>query len=285
MKRLGFILIGIILTGITFSQPYLHGVVSSSGGGGEEPTYETEFQALLDAWTNDPTGSDLTDMNLFVDSMKYFSIWDSLDVFMLGANHSNSDDESLYNWITATNVADGEFTWTQYEGWKFDGIDDSITTGYDADDEGLIYSLNYCSMGAWINSDYNQDSRVCGASSSYGTYIAPEDSYGDFTVRANGSGVWETGYAANSGFCGFNKKDDSTIGLHHNGTDLGDQTPSTNELNNYEIYIGCDNAHNGPAINHTTAEISAFWMGGALSDAQMAHFYRLLNRLITALQS
>ena len=30
-----------------------------------------------------------------------------------------------------------------------------------------------------------------------------EDSYGDFTVRANSESVWETGHDAGSGFCGF----------------------------------------------------------------------------------
>jgi len=139
---------------------YNQNVVHHEAGG---PTYETEYQALLDVWGTDPHDTIKTDQNALVDSLKTNEYWARMD--LLGVFAQNNETNALVDWMhpdsTFTNVSSTAFT--AWQGFEGDGSADYINTNRNLSSETSNYVLDDASFGVYCRNDIDEQGAVLGA--------------------------------------------------------------------------------------------------------------------------
>lgn len=150
MKRLILFISLVVLFSTSQAQrfPYSNTAHISSGG-----SYTTQYQAVLDEMTTDPSTTNRGYQDAMVESLVDDGYWARMDYLSVYATEINSASEALINWITpgtndGTNVS--STSWTTQEGFTGDGTADYINTNFNLSTEGSNYTQNDASVGVYL---------------------------------------------------------------------------------------------------------------------------------------
>jgi hypothetical protein len=240
-----------------------------------EAAYTTEYQAVLDAMTTDPTGDTLTWQNDMVYSLDTAGIWDNLDVFYVCA--SNNEDNAKINWINPgtfdiTDPGTTAPTFTRFEGWTGDGSSDYLSTNYNPFSEATYYLINDCSFGGYF--------RSLGASTDafFGSSAANHVERYSATYRFEVNGNDATTYPLFSAGLFYADRALSTEAKFFSNGSL-DQTDAHNSgaIPNADFVI-----LNNNSTGFSSGQISIFFAGGSLAD-KAASFNTIIETYMDAI--
>lgn len=236
--------------------------------------YTTQYQAVLDEMTTDPTGDTLTWQNALVNSLVEDGIWDSLDVFCLPATTDNGDDEALINWITpGTNDAleVNSPTWTKNEGYNGDESTSYINSDFILSDDGVNYDLNTASMGYYCltdETDTDWDMGVKGDNNDWAYARVTNDvMYGlmNGTTSINNASSTE-------GFVADVRHGATSLEIYRNGVSLNSSSAGVNNVPDvYPVYICVANAE-GELQGLSDRQYAMWFIGGDLTDQMVVDF-------------
>jgi hypothetical protein len=254
------------------------GVIASSGG----VHYCTEYLTVYNAMTNKPSDAVAGYENTFVVAAKAHGYWTKLDCFWFFANSVNTASEALLNWIApsgddnCTNVH--STAWTTLQGFTGDGSADYLDTNFNPSTEGVNYTQDACSFGAYCRLDITGDTWEIAASDL--TYQAGLQARNSTTFRSTTNdataSTWTT--ATGLGFYVATRSNSTTKTGYKNAADLGDKTVTSTGLPNANFHI-----LNRRTGNYSTNQVAAAFIGGLLTDQNVIDFNTDLEVLMDAL--
>jgi len=299
MKKILFIL-GIFLTLTLQAQDTIYNgiypVVTSSselitntaGGGG----YESEYQAVLDAMTTDPTGDTVTWQNAFVETVKDAGILEKADIIYWYANGVNSDGEADINWAnpgTYDNLPIKSPLWTSKQGYTSQGDTSYCEAPFSPHKtlgEGAganIDTFDFC-IGAYCRTALNYNEVVMGQAYSFGMYFYT--AFSTYTKgRANNGSTLNLGdsQSGETPFMVFNSlpSNSDTVQLYINGV-LNDEEEITGSrgIDDQNFYILASNVAGSPSGFLTDDQISFVYIGAGLTAGQQLTLYNAVETLM-----
>ena len=248
MKKL-FILICIILPGIIYGQGMHSRRIAASGGGG----YTTEYQAVLDAMTTDPTGDTLTWQNDLVYSLDTTSsgatsVFDRASLIYVFATPENGDGEALINWANpgtynATEVANGGGLTHSINGLLGDSAA-YLRTGWapEAVNPAPADTFSF-TFGFYESTSYNE------GRSAFGTYddnntsakiMMQVNDGGWFRGRINAANSQNTNSMSTPGMIMMTRRASNETEQYFNGISTGTDSDVSSALSAAELGIFCE---------------------------------------------
>ena len=244
-------------------------VVVSEGGG----SYTSQYQAVLDAMTTDPTGDTLTWQNELVDSLVNMGYWETRDIIYIPATTNNGAGEALINWkspgtYNLTNISDA--VWTKNTGFQGDGTADYLNTNFNAGDGGSYnFTQNSARVSIYLMVDQQEDSRfVFGARvlSTTEFHFIPRTTSNQMSGESNG-GVFSVSNSRglSDGYWSVNRSGANLTDWYQNGTTevLWTDADASNGVPNAEMYILNRSGSGGFSTN----QFGYFDMGASVSPS------------------
>lgn len=219
-------------------------------------------------------------INTFVVGLKADGVWSKVDALWLLANETSAaagknvrkDDHH----ITAVNSP----TFTVDRGYAGDGATSYLRTDYIPSTDGVALSLNSCSIGVYVRT-----ARAAGSGANIGSQSGTDEFYID---------AWWTG----SSFIALNGPFNGALQTNSQGNWTGSRTGASNEenylngvsfetpnaaasaLSTNEVYICANN--NGAPVQHVSDETAFAFIGGGLTDAEVAAFHARVETYMDA---
>ena len=283
MKKLYFGILLLLLPIICFGQ-VSGGLITNSAHYSSSSSYTTEYQALLDDWTTDPTGDTLTWQNDLIYSLDTLGVWDGMDVFYVFANVTNDNDEALVNWInpgthdaTLVNAP----TFTRLEGFTGNASTNYINLNYNLTDDGVNAIQDSTTIGIYNRVDFGSgtytdigagdadDDEILAVYSSLSNSVA--------LCYVNRSNQVTFSNSNSQGFYVATRFQSDTVEYYKNGSLEAAENQSSTGVSQYDIYIlALDSA--GTADNYSPAQVSiAFVMRGTRSPTEMADMFTIIE--------
>jgi len=254
---------------------------ASSGGG------EDNYSDVYDAFTNKPNAATKSAQQNFVNSITSAGIWEKLDGLWVFATHSNDDGEALINWVSPSGTAATAVnspTFTQYEGIETNGTNSYINLQYNPTTDATNFKQNDGVIGAYsnTNTENNGDWDMGAVDGSNGwsamLFYASGVNIGRINCLSSISGVETDG----SGLLAVIRRANDEIVNNKNGVDvISSVLIASAGITNRDFYVGCLN--NGTPAYHSNRQYGMAFVGGALSEAEMASFYSAYNTYKTAI--
>lgn len=128
--------------------------------------FSAEYQAVYDAFTIKPSASIAVNQNIFWKKIVDDGVYAKLDVWYTLAGHTNTNGESLINWLnpgTLNATAVNAPAFVALEGFTGDGATSYIDTNYNPTSNAINYALLSMSCGVYIRTNSDEVSRDIGA--------------------------------------------------------------------------------------------------------------------------
>jgi len=243
------------------------GGVPVSGGGHTYPT--TEYQALLDEWTTDPTGDTLTWQNDMIYSLDSAGFWDRLDALFVFANTSNANGEALVDWINpdSTAIEVNNPTFTRWQGYTGDADEDYINTDRNLSTETDNYVLNSGTLGIYTRIAPTGIQTYGGASDGTNETYIHNSTTNKFT-RINAI-TSTSGNITTSGFIVTTRRGASETELYHNGSSISQETDASSGIVDKDLWLLARNS-NGTAEYFSSNQISIVILMDGVTDADVS---------------
>lgn len=241
----------------------------------EEDPYCPAFRAVYDSWTTKPSDLVATAMDTMVRALVDGGVWAKLDCFEFYAAHTNDAGEALKDWVNLSRTISttNSPTFTAYQG--FAGIvanSTRINTGWNPSASSK-FTQNSNSWGL-----YNRKARNAAATKAHGIqsatgmlamYLRTGSSY--FVTHNNSL----TGASSNpttvtsEGFFMSRRDSSSQVDGWKNAGELAQNKTSNSAARlDQEMELLCLNDKG--TRTHNDEELSLFWAGEAISDAEWA---------------
>lgn len=203
---------------------------------GSSVSYDSDVQAIFDAFTTPPTAARKTLINTCVLALKTAGVWSKLDVlYMFAAADSQA---ALINWKdpgTFDATAVNSPTFTADQGFTGDGSTSYIDTNCNPSTAGGNYAQNSASFFAWTLSTSDPGGYDLGSYAGYNTQIIPwiTSASSRITINSGGAGgdnvdIGSLG-ADHSGLLVANRSSATAAQVYRNGS-LGASNTSTNSV-------------------------------------------------------
>lgn len=232
-----------------------------------------EAQALAARMSTPPTAARKNLISKTIRALKTAGIWDKLDVlYLLAAADSQA---ALLNWKGATyDATNNGAAFTADRGFTGDGAADYISTGYEPGD-GQFAAANHCfgrhMRVANINNLWDMGARLLG---------------NQVRIQSDGAGTYayDGGASVATGLSGLGNISVSHVGgtmfLYRNGLLVGSAS-ATLTVFAYEIFLLAYN-DSGSSAGHAQGQISAAWLGAALTAGETATLHAILSTYLAA---
>jgi len=212
--------------------------------------YETQYQALLDSMTTDPTGDTLTWQNTLVKTLvDSFSTWDALDALWIYAQTDSA--EAKWNWVNLAKynvlpVTDDDAhypTWDRYEGFTGNVvISGALETFFNPTVETATsnFSLNSASFGTYIRTNNASNAYVDMGldDGSNDLWLFARNASNQTSIRINDAGSGFVSSVTDArGFYIINRTAADARALYKNGASVYSNSQAATALPNKTIYI------------------------------------------------
>jgi len=265
-------------------QVFSFDIVSTAG-------YSAEYQAVYNAFINKPTASVANAQNTLVESLKTAGYWATRDCFFALAVHTDSDDDSLIDWISPTGTKAQNIGGAQtcdflaYFGYTSKSAYSAvIDTQFVPSTDGVNYTLNDASYMIYTNTNTDGNIVSCGIDDgSNDAWLFPRNS-DSCNSRVNDGTTDFNANTDSSGCFIVNRTGASATETFRNGVSLGTSTNAATALPAYSFHIGGRN-NSGTTASVDNREHAFFSAGGSVADAAEAlAVYNAINTYLTAVQ-
>lgn len=244
-----------------------------SGGGSFTPSC-TESSNFLARATNVTLTADKTNYDTLICGMVTDGTWAKMDaVYIFAAPDSTTGKLSL---VSATFNGATTLSFTAYQGFTGDGTN-PFTTGFIPSTAGGQFALNGASYGAYnLTSNTTENVQPMGAAHGNTSTMTIQPNFSNAACQVNaGSNAAVT--ATNSqGFWQCSRTSSSSVGISKNGAAATTAASTPTGLVDVQFYILCQNS-NGSAAGCTTNQYSAAFIGGALTNTDIANISSRIN--------
>lgn len=253
----------------------------SLGGGGGGSTYETESQAIFDAFTTTPTDTrkdqiDAAVQHLLSGPLSGSDIWSKLD--MLQVYKAADQQAARVDWIDPTRVASAvnSPTFTADVGFSTNGSDSEIDTLFNPGDGGTYSFLrNSASFGFWQGAAATTGSAVGWYDGSDGITIqhrgASNDDAGFRINQAGGSTIIDGGLPSGDYLGIANRSGASATEWYKDGIEQsvdGSPDQSSTAINNHSLRVG-----RITSSGYTAVDAKLIFAGGSLGADEAADLF------------
>ena len=286
MKRLIFIFALLLLFAnsegqIIRAQPFARAQVVAS-------SYCDEFQAVYDAMTTPPDAEHSALYNTFVESAIDHGYWSDLDWMSIFAVPTNDASEALINWInpgTNNPALVGATAFVAYQGFTGDGAATGITSSWSPNNDGVKWSINSASFGAYIRNDVQEDKFVIGATNDGNTadniQLRPRNTGNAINALINSNGIGSVANASSTGFYMVNRTASDATSIWRNGGSIDTDTDASTEETTRDLGILFRQA--ATRAYWSTNQVSMVYFGGAMTDQEKIDFNTDFEVLMDAL--
>ena len=243
------------------------------------PDYEDEAISLFSRMDVDPSAIDKFDYNRIIADLKTFEIWDSLDCFWLLASHDSQ--AAQLNWVeddhnlTTVNTP----TFTAYEGYQGNGTDERLDTDFNPTNDGVHYLQDGAFVAVYVlegSPDVGSDVGLNGVDDMFiRTKHTNENVIGRLNDQTNSSIAVDTSI----GITVLVRESSSVTKIYKNGRLLFTFSSTSTGLPNGNIQIL--SAHTSSAADFSPHKNAFVAIGGALTEAQIFNFAKIINRYMT----
>jgi hypothetical protein len=259
----------------------IYNYTKSSGG-----SYEAEYDTVLAAMTTDPDTTNKGYQNTLVAALKTAGVWSLADCIYVTAIHTNGGGEAYINWKNpgTFNLSDPGTTnpaFTAYQGFAGDGSSDYLSTNYNVSTDGINASLNSTTVAVY-NRGTVPDSPT-GSRFFIGGNSFPNYAYVGVGVNGGGSfdgisqchsaDAYAIGFAIGDGGRGMFthvRRGATDNELYKNGGSINADVEDYGGAEVTEDFFLFAMNNNGSADTFTASQLSFIYIGGALTDTQVA---------------
>lgn len=231
-----------------------------------------------------PYPADYARVDQMIDSLKYYSIWDSLRGLWIMPACTYS--WSMRNWKDTTAMPAetyGNYYWKVHKGLWSDAVYTPvkyIRTHFFPSHADLGMNKDSMCIGVFMLDSFN-------LSPLQGTYDGISRIYANTTKSAGTSST--VPYVNTSGgsivltntgwtYCAaINRESPTTVRLYANGVKKSTVTSASNSIPTTELFLMSLNNNNTPSGNQWN-RLGAYWIGKRLSDLQQTKIYEILDR-------
>ncbi|MCR9252299.1 MAG: hypothetical protein NXI20_17875 [bacterium] len=275
------------VAGTLYQKPRL--VEYGQGGGG--PTYDPLTTAYLAYCTAQgytaASGSVLTAMDTMFVTWRTEGIISLLDAAWVFATNGDQDAACI-NVINpgshdCTRV--NSPTFTSLQGLQGDGANAYLNPSFNLLSDGQNYSLNQCSIGAYIRQvSSTANSAIMAAQDIGADFKSTQISYltsSEFLGRINNANTNSTRYSSGgSGLIHSNRDDATSQTLYFNGVSVDTDSDSAQNINRSILLLAGN--QNGSVVGHSDAQLSFAFIGGDISG-KATELYNSIQTYMTAL--
>jgi hypothetical protein len=249
---------------------------------GVDPDYQAVLDyATLQGYTLPSAGQQALQNQLVVD-LKAAGVWSKLDTFAVFATDGNSNF-ALIDWkrliqYTAVNSP----TFTTNQGFNGNGSSSYINTNYNATTQGVNYSLNSASNGAYLFENSLGDFCYLGALELPNKFSALVINRATNLTRMNDStNGFPTTKITTTGLICANRPNSTTLNIYKNGTFHESIAATSTGLPNTNFYALAWSVGGTPG-QFTNKKVSCVFLGADLTSYQ-TDFNTALNNYMTAI--
>lgn len=237
----------------------------------------SETRSLVDAMTVKPTSTRMRRIDRVIRGLKQSGVWDKLDVFYMLAAHDSQ--AARLNWKTPgtyTLTVNNSPVFTADRGYQGDGVSGYLSSTLDVSTAGGQYALNSAVFGVYVNA---VNSVASGFDLTIGTTGRLSHNAGltGYGVRVNdGSANLNIGAPTVGHFAGRRNIAGGKEGWKNGVLTAGPDVVASTALSSGFALLGTT-----AGASPSNARLSAAYLGGAPTDAQMAE---MNTHLLTYLQ-
>jgi len=283
------IILGLILTCSIQSQVVNTSVYFAPTSAEAPPAgeYCDEYQAVYDAMTTKPSEAHATAQNTFVEAAISHGYWDNFDVFYFFGQDSNSASEALINWknpgtYNAT-LHTNPPAFTTLQGFASDGTsaDRHVITNYNPYTDGVGYTQNNASFGAYFRVSQSINSAVIWATNDHYAILYPSNGGGDQYAYVNSQSGSSDGEAISTGLHVVARDVVDGYYGYRNGTALGSGSAQTSTGVPDGVFTLMKYLSGGS--NYVNNQVSMFFAGSYLTATEVSNFFTDFETLMDAL--
>ncbi len=248
---------------------------------------DADTRALRAAMTVPPPPGRLWQIDQTIRQLKSHGIWQKLDVLWVMASHDAQ--AARLNWKAPASFALTEVnspTFTADRGYAGNGSTSYLNTGWNPATNGVNYTLNSASLGAYINGGTdaaNSGTAAMGALvSGQGAFFMPRGNTGgqpngNIRGRLNQSvstNEFATDISTNRGLTAIDRSGSTNTNAYKNGGSVGSSASASSSVSSGALFIGGLNS-SGAYSNGSDFRIAEAFAGASLSAAQHAALFRI----------
>ena len=257
------------------------GVIASQGG--TAASYSAEYQAVYNAYTTKPASDTAAFQNTLASELVAAGVWAEADVIYVTANGNITN--ALLNWFAPTgddNLTNTTATpFTKYEGFTgASATEEYMSTNFNPSTEGVKYTLDDCAISVYTRIDI--DALECAIGVYDATnYITLYPRYNnEIATRINSTETSVVKTVASSlGLSTVARTSSSSLSLFRGSTNLGAGTQNSGARPNGII----DLFRRAEFTHHSNNQISFVFIGGSLSEAQVASMNTAVEKYMDAI--
>jgi len=254
------------------------GVFVGTNSGGGNTSIMTDYLTRLAAEGGSLTAPEIVALNLLTqnaDIGEFDRLW------IHGLSNQIAARISLVNSLTADLITEvNSPTWTANEGYQGNGTTMYLDTNYNPSVDGVKYTLNSASFGAYSITNINDNKTIIGASSAGGYSYIYTRYLGNALFACHQISDSSVATATNSGFYVSQRISNATLEGYKNGVLSSFAVATVGLIENKNFYVLGNNYFAG-ASELSQNKISVSFMGsGAIDQAQ---FYTDVQTLGTTL--
>lgn len=257
--------------------------IVGGGGGQPAPSLDPDAQTLIDAMTVTPDGARQTLISDTIVALKNAGIWSLLDECWFLAAHDAQ--AALLGWkrykdCTAVNAP----TFEADRGFAGDGATSYLDTGFVPSTDGVNYTLNNASLGAYIRTDIatNNTADIGARTVSDDTFINSRNNGGDFNARIHSVSSINIATSDSFGLHSAQRTGANAAQLFRNGVQVTSATVNVPALPTVSFYICALHQSDGPS-HFTQRQIAFAFVAAAMSEQQQAGLYTVVQDYMTAI--
>jgi hypothetical protein len=229
--------------------------------------YATESRTAFAAMTVQPTGQRKSQVDKLVRTLKDAGIWAKLDGLWLLAAHDSQ--AARVNFVTPSSVAavTGTPTFVQDRGYAGDASAALLDLGLNLTTTAKA-TQNSHSAGVYSRTDSSVTGADIGTSelSINGKDTTPNYATRSASTSANG----DSNSGTSIGMFSLSRTGSSGYTKYRDGGVIATKTQSSSSFTSQNVFLLARNGGSGSGAGFTARQISAAFVGGGLTDAEMA---------------
>lgn len=221
-------------------------------------------------------------VNQFILQCKNDDNWQYLDRFWLFAQCDQTNARVSIKNPTSTAITEvNSPTWTQFQGYDFNGTTQYLRTAFIPSLDGVNYTLNSASFGVYSRDDYNGGFAwdIGGYDAVNGSALSLRDGANSSYAKINSvivAIITAGGVTDSRGLFVSTRTASNAIAIFRNGSNIGTDTDASSALPATEMYVGALN-NNGVAANFSQRQISISFVASGLVN--QLSFYNAIQTL------
>lgn len=243
--------------------------------------YEREYANLYQAFTTKPSIDTAKIQNELVVDLKTYGLWNKADIIYVTAQ--NTQQSATRNWINPYTVSyivnTSNCLFTPYEGFTGDAASNKyMTASYNPATNGVNYTLNSASLSVYSRLQIVAGNGLSGTSVSTNYIRLGANISGNFTGGLNTSSFASVANTITQGlFTIVRRGSTETEGYINSVSVVNNSAASTSVPSNSLRILGTS------STSTSNNQISFVFMGGALSDTEVANMNTAIEKYMDAI--